>query len=92
MIWRVTNLRRAKILAANLRRWNNHYQYNEEHHARDIRQEGNDILVERDKKPWAELAGHMTHDTQILVEPVCVPPVCVPRTGRRTGRQGDSSL
>jgi len=57
----ITNLSNAKVLAAKMRRWSE----SGSGYAASIRQVGNGIMVEKEKKPWAELAGHMTNNTQI---------------------------
>lgn len=56
--YRITNLRGAKTLAAKLRR-----------RGQDAHQEGDSVIVARRSRPWAELAGHMTTDTQIVPGP-----------------------
>ena len=57
----ITNLNNAKTLAAKMRRWSE----SADGYAASVRQVGNGIVVEKGKKPWAELAGHMTNNTQI---------------------------
>lgn len=56
--YRITNLSNAKALAAKLRR-----------RGQDAHQEGDSVIVARRSRPWAELAGHMTNDTQIVPGP-----------------------
>jgi len=61
MIYVVTNLDNAESLARKMRRWSqDRYGY-----AQSVARRGNSIIVKKDKKPWSELAGHMTNDTQI---------------------------
>lgn len=61
MFYAITNLKGTKALASKMRRWSNDRQG----YATTIRQVGTGLLVEKDKQPWAELAGSMTNDTQI---------------------------
>lgn len=61
MKWRITNLKNAKNLAAKMRRWSE----SQSGYAENVSRRGHDIIVEKESKPWAELAGHMTNDTQI---------------------------
>lgn len=61
MYYAITNLRDARGLAAKMRRWSSR----ESGYACCIWQRGSTVVVEKEHKPWAELSGHMTNNTEI---------------------------